>query len=301
MIVDGRRLWIDSHIHIRGWSEDGEGERDFDIDDIIRVMDADAARLVWVISYSFPGSRAISANPAQGIPLTNEGQLRLVRDAPEGRLFGSVAVHPSAVEASLDAIDRYAGEHGFAQVGEVLGYAMGFELDSQAMVTIARKAAEHGIPVQCHCSTAGQPQGEQMRQTINLARQVPEAKIIAAHAIGGTNSYTHITAAEVYAMMGGGNLWLEIRDFNNREWVREAVQRLGSERLIAGTDWIARGGPPFAPYGILFPHEDTDEMPYPCSVASLEGFLRESGCDDEDVANIAARNSIGLFGLEGRV
>jgi len=178
---------------------------------------------------------------------------------------------------------------------------MGFELDSQAMVKIARKAAEHDIPVQCHCSTAGQPQGEQMRQTINLARMVPEAKIVAAHAIGGANSYTHITAAEIYAMMGGENLWLEIRDFNNREWVREAVQRLGSERLIAGTDWIARGMPPFAPYGILFPHERPEENPYPCAVASLEGFLRESGCDDDAVATIAARNSIGLFGLQGRV
>ncbi|MFW6438227.1 MAG: amidohydrolase family protein [Armatimonadota bacterium] len=301
MIVDGRRLWIDSHVHIRGWSQDGEDSRDFDIDEIMRVMDADTAHLVWVISYSFPGSRAIKADPVGGLTWTNEGQLGIIQDAPEGRIFGSVAVHPGAVEESLDAIDLYAGEHGFVQVGEVLGYAMGFELDSQAMVKIARKAAEHDIPVQCHCSTAGQPQGEQMRQTISLARKVPEAKIIAAHAIGGTNSYTHITAAEVYAMMGGENLWLEIRDFNNREWVREAVERLGSDRLIAGTDWIARGTPPFPPYGILFPLEDTDEMPYPCSVASLEGFLRESGCDDDDVANIAARNSIRLFGLEERL
>jgi predicted TIM-barrel fold metal-dependent hydrolase len=301
MTADGTRTWIDSHIHVRGWSEDGEGERDFAIEDLMAVLDADPAHLVWVISYSFPGIRAIQADAAEGIPWTNEGQLRLVEEAPEGRLFGSVAVHPGAVEESLDAIDLYAGEHGFVQVGEVLGYAMGFVLDSPEMVRIARRAAEYDIPVQCHCSTAGQPQGEQMRQTINLARQVPEAKIIAAHAIGGTNSYTHITAAEVYAMMGGENLWLEIRDFNNREWVREAVERLGSERLIAGTDWISRGQPPFPPYGILFPLEDTEEMPYPCTVASLEGFLRESGCDDEDVANIAARNSVELFGLEGRL
>ncbi len=301
MIVDGRRMWIDSHVHIRGGSEDGEGPPEFPIDDVMAVMDADPARLVWVISYSFPGSNAIRRDPATGVPWTNEGQLRLVQAAPEGRIFGSIAVHPTAVKESRECLDLYGGEHGFVQVGEVLGYAMGFELDSPAMVEIARHAAQLGLPVQCHCSTAGQPQGEQMRQTINLARQVPEAKIIAANAIGGTNSYTHITAAEVYAMMGGENLWLEIRDFNTREWVREAVERLGSERLIAGTDWIARGTPPFPPYGILFPNEGPDDNPYPCSVASLEGFLRESGCDDEAVANIAARNSIGLFGLEGRL
>jgi len=301
MIVDGKRMWIDSHVHVRGWSEDGTGAPEFNMDDIMTVMDADAAHLVWITSLSFPGIRALGADPATGVPWTNEGQLRLVQEAPAGRIFGSIAVHPDAVDESLAAIELYAGEHGFVQVGEVLGYALGFELDTPEMVKIARKAAEYDVPLQCHCSTAGQPQGEQMRQTINLARQVPEAKIIAAHALGGTNSYTHITAAEVYAMMGGENLWLEIRDFNTREWVREAVERLGSERLVAGTDWIARGTPPFLPYGILFPLEDTDEMPYPCTVASLEGFLREAGCDDEAVANIAARNSIELFGLDGRL
>ncbi len=301
MTADDRRTWIDSHIHIRGWSEDGEGERDFPIDEIMTVVDADPAHLVWIISFSFPGIRAIDSNPAEGIPWTNEGQLRLVQQAPEGRIFGSVGVHPGAVEQSEEAIDLYAGEHGFVQVGEVLGYSMGFELDSPEMVAIALRAADHDIPVQCHVSTNGQQDGEQMRQTISLARQVPEAKIIAAHALGGRNSYTHITAAEVFYEMGGENLWLEIRDFNNREWIRAAVERLGSERLIVGTDWIARNQPPFPPYGILFPEVNVDENPYPCSSASLEGFLREAGCDDEDVANIAAGNSVELFGLEGRV
>ncbi|MFW6155765.1 MAG: amidohydrolase family protein [Armatimonadota bacterium] len=297
MIVDGKRMWIDSHIHVRGWSSDGEGEREFDIADIMAVMDADPAHLVWVISFSFPGIRAIASDPAEGIPWTNEGQLRLVQQAPEGRIFGSVGVHPEALEESLDAIDLYAGEHSFVQVGEVLGYAMDFELDSAEMVRIALKAAEYDIPVQCHVSTHGQQDGEQMRQTISLARQVPEAKIIAAHALGGRNSYTHITAAEVYFEMGGENLSLEVRDFHTREWLRAAVERLGSERLIVGTDWIARDNPPFPPYGILFPEVSVDENPYPCSSASLEGFLRESGCDDEDVAKIAARNSMRLFGL----
>lgn len=301
MIVDGRRLWIDSHIHVRGWSEDGEGPPEFTMDDILAVMDADPALLVWVISFSYPGITMIRNDPAMGVPRANEGQLHLVQSAPPGRIFGSIAVHPDAVRQSRACLDLYGGEHGFVQVGEVLGYAMGFALDSPQMVEITRHAAGLGLPVQCHVSTIGQQDGEQIRQTINLARQVPEAKIIAAHALGGRNSYTHITAAEVYAMMGGENLWLEIRDFNTREWIRAAVERLGSERLIAGTDWIARGMPPFPPYGIIFPNERVDDNPYPCTVASLEGFLRESGCDDEAVANIAARNSIQLFGLEGRV
>ncbi|MGD9498430.1 MAG: amidohydrolase family protein [Armatimonadota bacterium] len=301
MIVDGKRMWIDSHVHVRGFSEDGSGPPEFTIDDVLAVMDADPALLVWVISFSFPGINMIRDDPATGVPRANEGQLRLVQSAPPGRIFGSVAVHPDAVKESRECLDLYGGEHGFVQVGEVLGYAMGFALDSPQMVEITRHAASLGLPVQCHVSTIGQQDGEQMRQTISLARQVPEAKIIAAHALGGRNSYTHITAAEVYFMMGGENLWLEIRDFNTREWIRAAVERLGSERLIAGTDWISRGMPPFSPYGIIFPNERVDENPYPCTVASLEGFLRESGCSEDDVANIAARNSIKLFGLQGLV
>jgi hypothetical protein len=42
-------------------------------------------------------------------------------------------------------------------------------------------------------------------------------------------------------------------------------------------------------------------MPYPCSAASLEGFLREAGCTDEDVDRIAAGNALELFGLEDRL
>ncbi|MFW5867317.1 MAG: hypothetical protein ACOCX2_05845, partial [Armatimonadota bacterium] len=124
MIVDGGRIWIDSHIHIPGWSD--AGERSAGIRDVMRVLDADEAHLVWVISYALPAVSAIKDNPAEGVPKTNEGQLRLVQEAPAGRIFGSVAVHPGATEESLDAIDLYAGEHGFVQVGEVLGYAMGF-------------------------------------------------------------------------------------------------------------------------------------------------------------------------------
>ncbi len=300
MRVDGRRVWIDSHIHIRGYSPE-RGPRDFPIEAVTEVLERDPDHLVWVISHSFPETNAITEDPATGLRWSNEGQYRLVQEAPPGRVFGSLAIHPDAVKESREEIDLFGGERGFVQVGEILGYAMGFALDSPEMIEIAKHAAELGLPLQCHCSTSGQPFGNQIRQTIRLAQEVPEAKIIAAHALGGGNSWMHITAAEVYFAMGGENLWLEIRDFNTREYLRAAVERLGAERLIAGTDWIARDDPPFPPYGILFPQTDVNEMPYPSCVASLAGFLREAGCTEEDVDRIACRNSIELFGLEGRL
>ncbi|MCD6359742.1 MAG: amidohydrolase family protein [Armatimonadetes bacterium] len=298
MIHNDRRLWIDAHIHV--YADISGGQPRFDVDAVTSVMEADAAHLVWLLSLARPDYGELNRRPAEFVRLINEAQLELVQQLPPGRAFGSVMIHPGAVEDSLRAIEVYGGEHGFVQVGEILGYALGFELDTPEMVEIARHAARYGLPMQCHCSTTGQPFGNQIRQTISLARQVPEAKIVAAHAIGGGNSWLHITAAEVYFDMGGENLWLEIRDFNTRPYLRAAVQRLGAERLIVGTDWIYRPNQPCAPYGALF-GVDFDDMPYPCSAASLEGFLREAGCTDGDVDLIAAGNSIGLFGLGDRL
>jgi len=299
VIVNGRRLWIDSHVH--AYAEMLEGGRIvFHADALSDVMRADAADLVWILSDARPDYGQLNSRPADFVRLLNEAMLELVGLMPADRVFGSIAVHPGAVDESLEAIDVYAGEHGFPQVGEILGYALGFDLDTPEMVAIARHAARRGLPLECHCSTTGQPEGEQIRQTISLARQVPEAKVIAAHAIGGGNSWLHITAAEVYFDLGGENLWLEIRDLNTRGYLRAAVSRLGAERLIVGTDWMASGKPPYLPYGILF-HVEPDQMPYPSCAASLEGFLRESGCSDQDVDRIAAANSIELFGLEGRL
>jgi len=185
------------------------------------------------------------------------------------------------------------------QVGEVLGHQMGFRMDGPEMLEIARRAAELKVPLQLHCSTDAIPTGQHIRETINVAWAVPEAKVIAAHAIGGRNSYQHILAAELHASFGGENLWLEIRDFSHREYLRAAVARLGSDRLIAGTDWIARGAPPFAPYGSLFGAPEVEPAPYPCCVASLVGFLREAGCSDGEIDRIASGNAVGLSGLHG--
>jgi predicted TIM-barrel fold metal-dependent hydrolase len=282
------RLWVDSHIHIRGCSEEG-GPRDFGIDAVLEVMERDEARLVWITSPSLPEIERVSAAPREWLHWANEGQLCLVQEAPPGRLFGSVMVHPAWLVT----------EHGFVQVGEVLGHQMGFQMDCPEMVEIARRAAELKVPLQLHCSTDAIPTGVHIRETINLARAVPEAKVIAAHAIGGRNSYQHIVAAELHATFGGRNLWLEIRDFHHREYLRAAVARLGSHRLIAGTDWIARGAPPFASYGSLFGAPEAEPAPYPCCVASLVGFLREAGCSEDDVDRVAAGNAVGLFGLRG--
>lgn len=298
MIMNGRRLWIDAHVHV--YADLSSGRPEFDAENLFAVMDADPAHLVWILTNARPDYGQLRRCPADFVRLTNEAQLELVAQLPPGRAFGSIAVHPGAVSESMRAIEVYATEHGFVQVGEILGYALGFDLDSPEMIEIARHAAHFGLPLQCHCSTSGQPEGEQFFQAVNLARQVPEAKVIAAHAIGGTNSWMHITGAQIYYATGGANLWLEIRDFNTRSYLRAAVRRLGADRLIVGTDWIGRSKEPYLPYGVLF-NTKLEEMPYPCSSSSLAGFLREAGCNEAEIDLMAAGNSVRLFGLENRL
>jgi chromosome segregation protein len=47
------------------------------------------------------------------------------------------------------------------------------------------------------------------------------------------------------------NFWVEIRDFDS-PGVRSALARVRADRLLAGTDWVTRVGPPFLPYGCIF-------------------------------------------------
>lgn len=86
--MEGRRLWMESHIHLRGCSEEG-GPRDFGTDAVLEVMERDEARLVWITSASLPEIERVSAAPREWLHWANGGQLRLVQEAPAGRLLGS--------------------------------------------------------------------------------------------------------------------------------------------------------------------------------------------------------------------
>ena len=322
-----KRLWIDGHTHISLHNPDGSPS-DIALDDLLEVLDRSGADLRLFCGIGLSEMQRIAKEP-EAVHWANEALYKFIQPA-QGRLFGSCFIHPGAMQQSHRDLDLFIGECGFVQVGEVEGI-LGFDLDSPEMLELARHAAELGAPLQMHCSTSHVPTGEHMKQALRVAREVPEAKIIIAHAIGGRNTYQHILAAETYLAQGGDNIYLEIRDFNVREYLRAAYERLGPDRLLVGTDWIAHGSPPFPPYGTLFgllyPEKGNwrnlvhcgvsrwgtkiwiteqvvlalDENPYPCTVESLVGFLRESGVSEEDIEKIGSGNAMKLFGLEGRL
>jgi predicted TIM-barrel fold metal-dependent hydrolase len=322
---ENERLWIDGHTHVTLHDPAG-GVLGVSHDDVLEVLDRSGADLRLFCSAGEPEMRRIAEQP-EALHWVNEALFRFIEPAP-GRLFASCFIHPGAVKQSHKDLDTFIGERGFVQVGEIEGI-LGFDLDSLEMLDLARHAAELGAPLQMHCSTNALSSGEHIRQALHVAREVPEAKVIIAHAIGGRNTYQYILAAETYLANGGDNVYLEIRDFHVRGYLRSAYEHLGPDRLLVGMDWIADGAPPFLPYGTAFgffshptPSEldhwgvskwgtelwlspqlviDLSENLYPCSVASLVGFLREAGIGEEDIDKIGSGNAIELFGLGERL
>jgi predicted TIM-barrel fold metal-dependent hydrolase len=323
---DGKkRLWIDSHTHLLGHLLDG-GPLEYGLDDVLRVLDGSDADLRFIVNDNGTSDVMRFAAEPDSLHAMNENLYRRFVEPLRGRLYGSVQVDPRAVRQSHRDLDLYIGERGYVMVGEVEGIPHGFDLDCPEMLELVRHAARLGTPVQLHCSTNDSPTGEHMRQALHVAREVPEAQIVIAHAIGGRNSYQYILAAETYLAHGPDNLTLEVNGFNVRKFLRAAYEHLGPDRLLVGTDWATYHAPPFDPYAThisLQSHPgwwrgmtlhgksqwdsmiwlsaslvlDLEETPYPVAVESFVGFLREAGVTEPDIEKIGSGTAIRLFRL----
>ncbi|MCK5803934.1 MAG: hypothetical protein KAI66_13940, partial [Lentisphaeria bacterium] len=60
------------------------------------------------------------------------------------------------------------------------------------------------------------------------------------------------------------NFWIEIRDFHCPALSR-AIRDVPTARLLSGTDWTTRKGPPFQTYGTMFDVPES-ENPFPPGV-----------------------------------
>jgi len=282
-------------MHVRAHSPDG-GPCDIALDDIVRVLDDSEADLRWVCTVDSPEMGRLRDEP-EAVLWASEGLDELIAPA-RGRLFGSCIVHAGAVKQSREALDRFVGERGFVQVGEVHGPRWGPEIDCPGMLELVRHAAEVGAAVQIDCPINHPGAAARLHEVLNLARAVPEANLIAAHAIAGDNSFAYILAGETYFADGGENVYFEISDFSRRDYVRAAYEHLGPDRLIVGTDWHTYGDPPFLPYGTLLGVRSVDDNTYPSTVASLVGFLQEAGVAEEDIEKIASGNLLRILALD---
>jgi len=169
------------------------------------------------------------------------------------------------------------------------------------------------VPVHIHLGTyaywpdmsLGDGAGDGMNHLadiMRIARRVPEAKYILAHAIGCGVSSDYISWASmvlytlktVYPTFPR-NFWVEIRDFQC-EGLARAIREVPTDRLLSGTDWTTRIGPPFQSYGTMFDVLEKDN-PFPPKVSSFIGFLRKAGASEADIDRIAYENAKELYNL----
>ncbi|NOZ20618.1 MAG: amidohydrolase family protein [Planctomycetes bacterium] len=298
------RTWIDTHIHVSDIGRDGK-KREQMLEDLLDVLDRCDADLRFVISCDGPYYGHMVKNP-EAILRGNKMIYDLCRQAPD-RLYGACMINPNFPDESIRVMDACFGEWGFVMLGEMLQYSMKYDMDSDVAETVVRKAVEYDVPVQVHLGTywhkrAGSSGAgmDHMGDLLGIAERVPEAKYVLAHAIGCGPTPDYVPWADMFLDTIQGyfeqypdNFWIEIRDFQCKALPR-TVAEVPSNRLLAGTDWTTRIGPPFQTYGTMFDVEEA-ENPFPAKVASFVGFLRDAGASDTDVSRIGFENAKELF------
>jgi predicted TIM-barrel fold metal-dependent hydrolase len=298
-------VWFDAHIHVdnRGKANDPRPNM---VRDLLAVLDGAGADLRFLLSCDLPWPGRMR-DDSGAIEAGNQLIHELCRQAP-GQLYGSCTVNPHHLDESLRVMDLCFGQWGFIQLGEMLQYIMNYRMDSPESERLVRQAVEFDVPVQVHISTSNGAQGEwsggveQLEDLFGCAQRVPEAKYVLAHAVGMPDADppvvdTYLDRIEREYGAWPENFWVEIRDFNS-PGVASALARVPISRLIVGTDWTTRVGPPFLPYGTIFNVRRAEDNPYPPSVPALVDLLRGFGASDEQIHQIGSTNAAELYRFE---
>ena len=294
--------WLDTHIHVSDRNGDGT-LRDGLLDHLLRVLDEAEADLRMVISPDGYWNRVVRDEPG-GAHRANTFIHELVSAAP-GRLYGSCIVNPNYRRESLRTMAVCFEEWGFVQLGEMLQYMFDFDMDHPDTEALVRKAVAYDVPVQVHVSTSNARSGassfgrEQLLDLLALSERVPEAKIVLAHAVGTPKADPPVVDEylDVVGDRRGGwpeLFWLEIRDVDS-PGVRSVLARVPSDRLVCGTDWTTRVGPPFLPYGTIFGTGTSEENPYEPSVGEMARLLGAAGASEDIVREIGFGNAAALL------
>lgn len=307
-----KRPWIDCHIHVSDIGPDGK-RRQRMLEDLLEVLDRCDADLRFIISCDFPYITNMVRDP-EAMLVGNRFIYDLIRRAPN-RLYGGCIINPNFLEESLRVMKVCFEEWGFVMLGEMLQSAMKYRMDSDAGEKVVRLAVKYDVPVQVHLGTywhakyhrRGDTSGlgiDHIGDLLGIAERVPEAKYILAHAIGCGPTPDFIPWADMYLDVIQGNFatyprnfWIEIRDFQCKG-LRRTLSEVPIDRLLAGTDWTTRIGPPFQSYGTMFAVEEA-KNPFPPKVSSFINFLRQAGANEEAIARIAFENARDLFKLKG--
>jgi predicted TIM-barrel fold metal-dependent hydrolase len=205
---------IDMHMHIEntealGWIMSAE--------DCVRAMDeAQVDKAVVMTLTDLPG-----LNP-QGLELIAEAC-----ESHPGRLFGFVRLNPAHLNESKELLTLAVTELGFKGLKlhpvSTLQHPGG-----TATIDLIRQAGELGVPTLFHCGD------EPMSTPLSIARAAaacPDSVIILGHMGGYFHVDEALDVAEKYP-----NIVLETSAMPYPEKIRAAVNRIGADRVVFGSD-----------------------------------------------------------------
>lgn len=301
-----KRRWIDTHIHVSDIGSDGK-KRERMLEDLLDLLDRCDADLRFVISPDATYVSRMNTDP-EAMLVANRMIYDLCRRAP-GRLYGSCMVNPNFSDEALKVMKICFGEWGFVQLGEMLPYIHKYRMNDKATENVVQLAALFDVPVHVHLGTywckvsipGDSMDGmNQMGDFLKISERVPQAKYILAHAIGCGPTPEYISWANMFLDTLKGvftkfpeNFWVEIRDFQTPVLSR-AINEVPITRLLSGTDWTTRIGPPFQPYGTMFDVREK-ENPFPPKVSSFVEFLKKAGATEANIARIGYENALELY------
>jgi uncharacterized protein len=206
----------------------------------------------------------------------NDGLLQLAEDS-DGFFYPVCSVHPADGRAALDEIDRVAAD-GAAWL-KLHPNKQQFDVADPAVADVVKKATENGLPVLFDAYSpwdANQP-----GKFVNLATEVPESRLILAHAHGP--GFPQLLVYDILARYPwwGRNVWIDISVTGPMlaggpfaEQLTFVLRKVGTDRVVFGSD---------------YPVDDP--------VAAIAA-VAELGFTDEEQAAILHDNAAGLLNDE---
>lgn len=205
---------IDAHAHMdvfpaRGWFDPPEK--------VIQYLDMANINMAVVSTYvNFPGPKKTAIED-------------LYNDCNQypGRFIPYLRMNPRFVSETEAAIDLAVKQYGFKGIKlHATSYAM--HPFTEPTLKILRRAAQYDIPVLFHCSDENLTLPLQIAEA---AEACPETKIILAHMGGFHHHRDAIRVCKKYS-----NLYMDTCEFPFSRGIREAVEEIGPERILFGTD-----------------------------------------------------------------
>jgi predicted TIM-barrel fold metal-dependent hydrolase len=176
------------------------------------------------------GVDAAAAMTIVDLPGINPDAMELIADACNqfpGRLYGFIRLNPMYGDESLKLLGRAVTDLGFRGL-KLHPVSTRVHPGKAETIALIRAAGELGVPTLFHC-------GDELMTTpmsiAPAAAACPDSKIILGH-MGG---YFHVDEA-IDVAERHDNIILETSAMPYPEKIREAVDRIGPERVIFGSD-----------------------------------------------------------------